>query len=81
MMNTPDSPCEPRLTYSFKRCISQKGEKEAGCSLPWETFSGQAYPPCSTVEEIMYNKKKFPDISTNTTKSPFSGRMINFSEV
>ena len=53
-LNRPDAPCSLDVNYSFKSCILQYVQKDAGCSLSWTRNSlNHVKKDCSTVEEIL----------------------------
>ena len=51
-LNTPQDPCVEDPSYSFHACVKESLAKNASCRLPWDEYSSESRPVCSTIQEF-----------------------------
>ena len=51
-LNLDRRPCEEDPFYSFTVCIKEKLSKKIGCRLPWDKWSPQERPVCTSEEQF-----------------------------
>ena len=68
LLNRPENACEEKLPYSFLSCIKNTFSKTVGCRLPWDRWSDQKQPLCTSLDQFRQFEELYGNISSSATE-------------
>ena len=63
LLNRPSDPCVEDPAYSFLACVKQSFSGQAGCRLPWDSWSDQDSQVCTSLEQYKQFESLYESIS------------------